>query len=282
MPYTRNGDVRLHWDEQGAGTPVLLVMGATYSSRMWYPAIGALAQRHRVICFDNRGIGRSGPSKPGSIEDMACDALAVLDAAGVDSAHVYGASLGGVVVLQMALQSPERVRSLVLGCTGILSSEKPRTPRQMDLLAYIPASVRRRLLRAVLPTNYGTAASPDAVATDLDVLAQERASTGPLQQQRALRSYSVEPTAIAQIELPALVLHGTEDVVVPLSYGQELADTLPQSDFVTLPGAGHNYLIAHRAAANEHVLAFLDDVDGRTNAHGAPATAAVSPTQSRT
>jgi pimeloyl-ACP methyl ester carboxylesterase len=65
MPYATNGDVRLYWEAKGAGIPVLLVMGATYSSRIWYPVIDTFAEKHRVIWFDNRGVGRSQEVRTG-------------------------------------------------------------------------------------------------------------------------------------------------------------------------------------------------------------------------
>lgn len=262
MPYASNGSVRLYWDEAGSGTPVLLVMGATYSSRMWYPVIDTLAARHRVIWFDNRGIGRSDASRTGSIEDMARDAVAVLDAAGVARAHIYGASLGGVVVLQIARQSPERVRSLVLGCTGILSDEKPRSPRFVNAVAYLPARARRSLLGRLGRGGYGSAASEVAIARDLAMIAEDRATaTGLVQQQNALRAYSLQPADVASMNVPAIVLHGTEDKAVPFAYGQELAATLAGAQFVTFEGAGHNYLVAYPERANEVVLQFLAEVD---------------------
>src|SRR5215510_1135813 len=101
MPLAKNGKADLHWDEKGAGTPVLLVMGHRFSSRMWYPAIDALAARHRVIWFDNRGTGLNARLTGGRIETFSNDAFAVLDAAGVDRAHVYGVSMGGVIVIDM-------------------------------------------------------------------------------------------------------------------------------------------------------------------------------------
>lgn len=273
MPYAHNGDARLHWDERGAGTPVLLVMGASYSSRMWYPVLDALAEQHRVIWFDNRGIGRSEPVRNGSIQDMAADAVAVMDAAGVDAAHVYGASLGGVVVLQLALQSRERVRSLVLGCAGILSAEKRRAPRALNLLYRLPAGARRRLGARLARGGYGTAAPAEAVAADVAVLEQERATTvGLIQQQNALRDYSVKRSDVETLDIPVLVLHGTEDGVVPLAYGQELADALPDSTFLAFDGAGHNYLVSYRDRANDAVLGFLADVDLTAVPHEAART----------
>lgn len=258
MPFTSNAGVRLFWDEKGSGTPVLLVMGAAYSSRMWYPVIDALAEHHRVLWFDNRGIGQSQASKTGSIQDMAADAVAVLDAAGVDRAHVYGVSLGGVVVLQVALQSPERVRSLVVGCSGILSSEKPRAPKAANVLAYLP----RKVLAGLGKNGYGSAATPEAIAKDLQVLRTDPATpTGLIQQQNALRAYSVTREQIAALDVPTLVLHGTEDTVVKPAMGDELAATLPGAEHLSYPGAGHNFLVAYKDKANADVLAFLAKTD---------------------
>ncbi|MCU1596227.1 MAG: putative Alpha/beta hydrolase fold protein [Frankiales bacterium] len=259
MPFTTNAGVRLFWDEKGSGPPVLLVMGASYSSRMWYPVIDALAEHHRVLWFDNRGIGQSSASKSGSIEDMAFDAVAVLDAAGVDKAHVYGVSLGGVVVLQLALQCPERVRSLVVGCSGILSSDKRRAPKAANVLAYLP----RGLLASLGKKGYGSAATPEAIATDLEMLRTDaRTPTGLIQQQQALRAYSVTGQQVATLAVPVLVLHGTEDKVVKPAMGEELAATVPGAVHIAYPGAGHNFLVAYKDKANADVLAFLDKVGG--------------------
>ncbi len=259
MAFTTSDGVELFWDEKGAGTPVLLVMGATYSSAMWYPVIDDLAQHHRVIWFDNRGIGKSSRKRTGSIQDMAADAVAVLDAAGVDKAHVYGVSLGGVVVLQLGLQAPERVLSLVVGCSGILDDAKPRAPKSATtLLAHLPW----KLIVSMGKNGYGYAASPEAVAKDLAVLRASRPSSAGLkQQQDALRAYSVTRDAIAALPMPVLVLHGEADRTVPVAWGRELAETLG-ARLVTYPGSGHNYLVSYGPEANKEVLDFLAGVDG--------------------
>ena len=255
MIFTTTAGLRMHWDERGSGSPVLLVMGAAYSSRMWYPVVDALAEHHRVIWFDNRGIGQSEASKVGTIEDMTNDALAVLDAAGVEKAAIYGVSLGGVVTLQLALQAPERVTALVLGCTGILDVDKPRAPKVVNLLARLP----RWALTFLSKGGYGSAALPEAVARGQATMRTDRASSvGLVQQQNALRAYSVTKDEIAGITAPALVLHGTEDKTVPMAAGAELAETLPHVTYVTYEGAGHNFLASYSVQANADVLAFLD------------------------
>ena len=119
MPFVQRPDARIWWDQSGTGDPILLIMGHAYGADMWHRTAPELAASYRVIRFDNRGIGRSSdPPGPYPVQLMADDALAVLDAASVASAHVYGVSMGGFIALQLALDHPGRVRSLVLGCTA--------------------------------------------------------------------------------------------------------------------------------------------------------------------
>ena len=260
MPHVDRGDCRIHWQEAGEGSPLLLVMGAVYSSQMWYPAWPTLSARHRVIRFDNRGTGGSTATGAASISDMAQDALAVLDAAGVATAHVYGVSLGGVVAQQLAVEAPERVRSLVLGCTGILTADKPRAPKAMNHLFWLP----QRAL--VARTTYGSACPPaNAELARQTLMRDVRKRRALVAQQNALRAYAASPEAVASLTMPALVLHGTEDPIVPLQWGHELAQTLPNADLITYDGAGHNFVVEVPEIANNDVLAFLDKVDSLGN-----------------
>lgn len=258
MPFTDHSGIPIHWEQRGSGSPVLLIMGATYSSKLWYPVVDALAARHRVLTFDNRGTGESACTNRATIADLAADARAVLDAAGVDRAHVYGVSLGGVIAQQLALESPERVLSLVLGCTGILTADKPRAPKAMNALFFLP----RRLLLAMAKGGYGPAATTEAIAKDRAVLrADKTRRAGLLAQQAALRAYSLSLEEAAGLAMPSLVLHGTADRLVPIVWGEELASTLPDARFVRYEGAGHNYLVAAGPQANQEVLGFLAGVD---------------------
>jgi 3-oxoadipate enol-lactonase len=275
MPFADSNGVRIHWQERGSGTPILLIMGASYSSRLWYPVLDALSEHHQVISFDNRGTGESESTAVASISDMAGDARAVLDAAGVEAAHVYGVSLGGVVALQFALESPERARSLVLGCTGILSADKPRAPKWLNLVSWIP---RQAMLALVGKDGYGPAADPERVRRDREVLAAEKPVRRSLvAQQNALRSYFVTPAEIAGLHMPALVMHGTADKVVQEAWGAELAHTLPDAEYVSYPGAGHNFLVAVGDAPNVDTLAFLARVDATLSLQSSTPTPTPAP-----
>src|SRR5580658_2863613 len=119
MPFADNQGTKIYWDEQGTGAPILLIMGLGYPSAMWHRARPALSASYRTNAFDNRGAGQSDvPPGPYSIAAMASDAAAVLDAAGVSSAHVFGVSMGGMIAQEFALQYPAKARSLILGCTS--------------------------------------------------------------------------------------------------------------------------------------------------------------------
>ncbi|NGY03160.1 alpha/beta fold hydrolase [Solimonas terrae] len=264
MPMLTNDGVRLHWEARGAGSPLLLIMGHRYSARMWYPALDALAASHRVISFDNRGTGDSGYSLRVTIPQMARDALAVMDAAGVESAHVYGVSMGGGIAQELAVQQPTRVRSLILGCTALWSFEKLRMPKSVQLLYYLPPP----LLRAVMAQRrggdlvYGRAARPAAIERDQRMIdADPHAMLGLAAQAGAMIRHVADRERIAGLTMPALVLHGDEDPVVAHEHGVELATTLPNARLVTLEGAGHNYYVAAAETANREVLAFLERAD---------------------
>jgi pimeloyl-ACP methyl ester carboxylesterase len=117
-PFVENQGSKIYWDEQGTGESLLLIMGLSYPSYMWHHSLPVLSKRYRTLAFDNRGVGQSDvPPGTYSITLMASDAAAVLDAAGVESAHSFGVSMGGMIAQEFALQYPKRVRSLILGCT---------------------------------------------------------------------------------------------------------------------------------------------------------------------
>ncbi|HEY6170092.1 MAG TPA: alpha/beta fold hydrolase, partial [Verrucomicrobiae bacterium] len=118
MSLLKQSDVELHYELAGSGPPVLMIQGVGVTGEGWRPQVNGLAGEFQTLIFDNRGIGRSIPCRgPVSIETMATDAQALMDAAGWESAHVVGHSMGGVIAQQLALDAPKRVRSLSLLCT---------------------------------------------------------------------------------------------------------------------------------------------------------------------
>src|ERR1700733_12802711 len=163
MPFVENQGARIYWDEQGHGTPVLLIMGLSYPSSMWHRTRPALASHYRTVAFDNRGVGRSEvPFGPYPIALMASDAAAVLDAAGIESAHLFGVSMGGMIAQEFALQYPKRVLSLTLGCTAAGGPTAVRAePEAIHMLLSREKMSREQAAEAAVPFIYDRATPRD-------------------------------------------------------------------------------------------------------------------------
>ena len=263
MPFITNGGVRIHWEEHGQGTPILLIMGHRYSSAMWYPVSEAFADRYRLISFDNQGTGQSGARKRTSVVEMTEDALKVLDAAGVQTAHVYGVSMGGGLALELGARHPDRVRSLILGCTMAKTPDIPPRPKWLVSLIYRLIPLLKPLMKpAPHKGGYGDNAPDDAIRRDRAILDKDPfAMTGVIAQSHAIIDYSITPDAIAGVNIPALVLHGTQDATVPYEAGKTLSEMLPDARLVTLDGVGHNYFVGAGERANAEVDRFIQDVE---------------------
>jgi len=241
MPYAANQNVRIFWDEQGSGSPVLLIMGLTFTHQMWFRVLPDLVRRHRVIVFDNRGVGCSDvPAGPYFIGDMARDAVAVMDAAGVSSAQVIGASMGGMIAQELALRFPERVDSLLLGCTshgGLLA----RWPRFTPLFGAPSASPSENaaLRRSFAPWLYSSSTPRERVLEDISV---QRACNCPrkgcLNQFAGILLWS-SFLRLPRISVPTLVTHGAQDCLIPPQNGKVVADSIPGAKFHLVPNAGH-------------------------------------------
>ena len=254
MAYVNNGPVRIWWEEVGQGEPVLLVMGFSYPGDMWHRVWPALTDRYRVIRFDNRGVGKSdAPKGPYAIGDMAEDALAVMDAAGVAKAHVYGASMGGGIVQELALQHPDRVASLVLGCTAApptLAGPPPKVPFVMRI------APTKLIFRLRGRRSYGDDVPESAIKEDRAVLLKARITNrGLMGQRQAIAAFSSRDR-VSQLKMPVLVLHGDKDRTVPVEMGRELASLIPGAQLEIIEGAGHMYITTIDCRANEVLKEF--------------------------
>lgn len=262
MPFTSNGGVRLHWEESGEGIPILLIMGHRYSSAMWYPVHEALGDRYRLIWFDNQGTGQSGARKATSVSEMTQDALKVLDAAGVETAHVYGVSMGGGLALEFGARHPERTRSLILGCTMAKTPDIPPRPKWLISLLYRLSPLLKGLASKKFKGGYGDNAPDDAIARDKARLAKDPFDmTGVIAQSHAIIDYSITPQEVAAVTTPTLVLHGSQDQTVPYEAGKKLSEMLPNARLVTFEGIGHNYFVGAGNRANAEVDHFIRDVE---------------------
>ena len=261
MPVADRGHTQVSWEEQGSGEPLLLVMGLGWPRQMWARHLPALTERFRVITFDNRGVGQTVTTvSQWSLSDMADDALAVLDAAGVTQAHVYGASMGGGIAQVMTIEHPERVGALILGCTAARAARRhvPLWPVIRYLLPALPAGHQARMVALARALVYGPATDPALIAEDLRLLdSLHRPAAGIRAQRRAVLEYEGSQQGLGTIRSPTLIIHGSDDRLVPLRYGEELARSIPGAELVVLQGAGHMYITDAAQTADSAVLSFL-------------------------
>jgi pimeloyl-ACP methyl ester carboxylesterase len=254
---------RLYWEESGEGEPLLLIQGLGFSGAMWYRILPALEARHRVIRYDARGIGRSEiPDGPYSIPLMAADAIAVLDAAGVDTAHVFGCSLGGIVAQEVAISHADRVRSLTLCCTHPAGTDAVWPDDEvMDMLRNRNTLPREEAIRASIPVGYAPTTPADHIEEDVRLrLEIPTHETGYMGQLMAGLGYPGTKARLPEVTVPALVIHGDGDRMVPVANAQILADALPDARAVIVQGAGHVIFTDAPDAVTDAMLEFLDGV----------------------
>jgi 3-oxoadipate enol-lactonase len=252
--------VRIAWERRGSGPPLLLVHGLGYARWGWEPVVDELAEAHEVVLFDNRGIGESdAPLGPYTARMLAEDAIAVLDAAGLERAHVLGASLGGMIALQVALDRPERVDRLVLACTTPGGAGAAPMPEQtVRLMQEAPGLPREVAMRRGVENALAPGADPAVVER---IMEHRLATAQPLAawvaQAAAGAAFDVWDR-VGEITAPTLVLTGDLDVVVDPRNSELLAELIPGARLEVFRGTGHLFFWEEPERFVEVVKEFLD------------------------
>jgi 3-oxoadipate enol-lactonase len=239
--------MELYFERGGAGEPLLLIQGMSGTHASWgRPFRSLLEEEFEVFAFDNRGIGFSPETEePFTIAEMAADTVALLDRLELESAHVLGISMGGMIAQELALAHPARVRTLALGCTycGGPGSQL-MDPQDFQELAEAQASGNRdRVLEAMWKLNLSPGfrervgeagfAEFTAMATSVPI----RSRTVQLQVQAILGHDT--SARLPGLELPTLVVHGTADRVLGYANGPLIDSLLPDSHLQTFEDVGH-------------------------------------------
>lgn len=272
MPYTRNGDVEIFYETFGDPTrPTLLMVNGLGSQSINYRVEWCemfAAEGLHVIRYDNRDVGlsthfhdfdmdlptfframRAGdrPEPPYAMSDMAADGIAVLDAVGVERAHVMGLSMGGMIVQLMAVEHPDRLISMtsVMSTTG--DPDVGRASEEAQRVFNLPPATTREeaIERNVVGKRaYG---SPDHI--DEDRLRSEAAEAhersfdpaGVARQQMAIIACGSRTERLRTVSVPTLVMHGTEDGLISPDGGERTAEVIPGARLVLIEGMGHDY-----------------------------------------
>ncbi|MCY1045673.1 alpha/beta fold hydrolase [Corallococcus sp. bb12-1] len=265
----------LSWFVEGDGPPVVMIQGVGIGAEGWRPQVEGLASRFCCLCLDNRGFGASQPlGEPLTVELMAEDVLALMDAQGWASAHVVGHSLGGLVALYVAHRARERVRSLALLCTFASGAVPTRlTPRMLAMGLRTRLGTRRMrrhaFLRMVLAPEELARADPDALAQQLAPLFGHDLADQPpvaLRQFQAMGRADATPFLGALTGLPTLVVSATHDPIAPPSAGQALAAGVPGARYVEVPNASHGVTLRFAERINALLREHLDRAEASRQA----------------
>jgi 3-oxoadipate enol-lactonase len=260
MPYAQNKGVQIWWEEQGRGEPVLAIMGLSFPLEMWHRTVPHLSRKFRVILFDNRGVGRSDvPRGPYRIRRMASDAVAVMDAAGVESAHVIGASMGGMIAQELALCYPERVRSLLLGCTwsGGIRAVRPDYLRLFPNPRLYQRMSPEQKMRALIPLLYAPATPRERIEQDIVMrLKCPPSAKGYYSQLMGTLMWN-SWSRLPRIHHPVKVIHGELDLLIPVANARILANRIPYARTAIIPGAGHVFTTDQPEISNREAMQFL-------------------------
>jgi pimeloyl-ACP methyl ester carboxylesterase len=264
MPYALRGP-RLWYERSGAGPePLLLITGFTISSAIFDPIVGLYEQRFDCIRYDHRGSGRSGsPPWPTSMPELAADAVRLMDALGVDSAHVYGLSMGGMVAQELAIRFPERVRALVLGCStpGGPRAVRPTLREWKALAGAVAGGLRepgRPWLGGALFSPEFRREHPERVRELLRFFAAHRAPAHGALAHLLASVYHDTVARLHLIQAPTLVLHGEHDAMAPIANARLLADRIPDAELRVVPGAGHAYGLERPEESRDLMVDWLD------------------------
>jgi len=239
-------DIDIYYECRGSGFPLVMIMGLSANANWWPPPlIDSLAQTYKVLIFDNRGAGRTdAPMQDYSMPMFAGDTVGLMKALGMDRAHVFGVSMGGLIAQEISLLYPERVEKLVLGCThcGVRHS----IPTSFEVMRHLAKqdfkSTDERFhhtLSVLFPRDF-IEQNPEKIE-DLKRRYQVAPRAAQNQQFAAIMGFD-SFDRLDMIKVPTLVLSGDQDVLIPPGNAEILAKKIPGARLMVLKGCGHSFV----------------------------------------
>jgi 3-oxoadipate enol-lactonase len=264
MSLVEVGEIELDCERSGSGPPLLMIMGMSGTALSWgEPILEELRRDFEVIVYDHRGVGASTRLEgPITIAEMAADAHGLMRALELDSAHVFGISMGGMVAQELALAHPETIRTLTLGCTycGGPDSVRPDVSELEPLIRARQARDREAAMRASWELNVSPAFAQQE--SEWQAFA-ERAIRRPVaisviaQQAAAIAGHDTS-ARLGAIAAPTLVIHGSVDRLLPVANGRLIARLIPGAQLEIFEGVGHMFFVERpeqsAALLREHAL----------------------------
>ncbi len=261
MTLARVGDIELAYERGGTGEPLLLIMGMSGTALHWgEPFLADLQRDFETIVYDHRGVGESTALGGAvTIAQMAEDAAGLIGELGFDALHVMGISMGGMIAQELVLAHPELVRTLTLGCTYCGGPGAALTSPEVlqKLTEAMMSGDRARALRAGWEVNIAPPLVDDEEAYARFLAIAERYAVAVpvvMAQMQACMAHDTS-TRLGVVSTPTLVIHGTEDQLLPVENGRQIAALIDGSQLEIFDGTGHLFFWEHPERSAELVRA---------------------------
>ena len=267
MPYVKVNNINIYYEIYGEGSPFMLIRGLSSSLTSWPPySIEQFSKHFKTILFDNRGAGRTDkPDGKYSAKMMADDTIGLMDALKIESAYVLGYSMGGCIAQEMVLQYPNRLIKLILNSSwcgpshGIVTPNPEENPftkmyehmknGDYDKMAYV-------LTHALFPNEFKNN-NPDLIETVIKNYMANPPSPRGFEGQVAYAETFDTYDRLLEIKIPTLILHGTEDIILPVENAKTLAEKIPHSELVLFEKTGHGMILQVNEIWTQIIIEFL-------------------------
>ena len=267
MPVAKIGSHSLYYEIIGQGHPLVMIRGVGSNLDHWYDQVPALSEKYQLLVFDNRGIARSSdPGGPFSTRDMAADTTALMDAVGIEKAHVLGYSMGGMIAQEMALNDPQRVAGLILVATdcgiSLRIKAKPEASRLFSEMIRLGTDEAKAAAAGCLFAKQTVDRKPEVIQRYTEVSQRFPTSQKMLAKQWAAVTRHDACNRLQNISSPTLAVTGSEDVLIPPQNAALLAEKIPDAQMIAIDGGGHLFLIEQPRQFNDAVIKFLKGLSG--------------------
>jgi 3-oxoadipate enol-lactonase len=254
-------DITLHYSDQGKGLPVLLIHGFPLNRQMWADQIDFLSKSYRILVPDLRGHGETPPSPgPYSMELLADDCIALLDAIGIKAPIVVGGlSMGGYVAFALYRRYPERVAALILAATRASADSAEAKVNRDISIAKAKADGTSAVVANMLPKilSHKTYENSPQLVNHVKQIMLQTSLEGMVSALEGMRDRQDSTPLLTQIDVPVLVMHGSEDQIIRFEDSQSMYAQLPKASLAVLPDSGHLLNLEQPENFNEAVVRFL-------------------------
>ncbi|MEM0167254.1 MAG: alpha/beta hydrolase [Thermoplasmata archaeon] len=267
MPKINKNDYELYFEEHGSGIPILFLEGLGYSLWMWKYQLSDVKKWARAILVDNRGVGKSSPlSAPYSVTSFAEDALNIMDHLNIEKFYVLGVSMGGFIAQELARISPERVKGLILVSTSCGGPKSYSMTKEVfdEMMKTVDNETQKEKLKRTMKLAF-TNSYPDLNKEIFEDIINERILTLQDQKQLLFQSLSLlnfdSCTSNSELNMPSIIIAGTEDKVLPWLNSILLYKSLKNSSLILFKGQNHLLFIEKYKEFNDLIKNFVLSVE---------------------